>query len=79
MRTNRGANLSHIMHGVRGAPTPSPTLEPCSHPPPEGSSVAPYARNGACTVRGGGRGLIPASAGVTPLLYPMSNLVTDQV
>lgn len=73
------APTSYITHGVRGAPTPSPTLEPCSNPPPKGSSVAPYARNGACTVRGGGRGLIPANAGVIPLLYPMSSLVTNQV
>lgn len=57
-----------------GAPTPlnfvcQAVPGPCRQ---QGSRVAPDARNGARPVRGGGRRLIPAMAGVTLLLYPMT-------
>jgi hypothetical protein len=57
-----------------GAPTPINYVFQAVPGPrrQRGNRVAPDARNGACPVRGGGRGLIPANAGVPPLLYPMS-------
>ena len=67
------------MRGVRGAPTPPAHSGAVLRPLPKGSSVAPGTRSGVRRVRGGGRGLIPAYAGVTPLLYPMACQVSRLV
>lgn len=70
----RCANTESSLLDSRGAPSPllSRSISAVRRALCQRAScVALCARNGACTVQGGGNELIPANAGVTSLLYPM--------